>query len=349
MANSPLLPDGARVVTLAPGSDPVMLTEFAPGSQPVTIVNTGQARAWLGGGSSVGPNTGVPLDPGTALPWRSSGQVWAVIDASATAAITLYVSSAISSWTPSPVAVATATAAELLNTGVPTVLTGDVLYGPHTPVASGQTVTLDVSKYGSLNVTVAPGGAPDTQACCSYQFTDPTGAVVLDSNTLATASATQQVMYRIPVSGPQLQLQGVASSPLLTVYGSNRTVPQAAVIAPFTVHHFQASQTMTALDYYNLTDQLGLTQCVFDGLCTIRARLFGPTPKGRFLFSSIDASGHPENNFEYTSYEMTQQGAADDLTGTFQFAHPRGGGYWQFYYEGTTGNTLDAELWISNA
>lgn len=349
MPQSPLLPNDARVVTLPLHSDPAMLTEYAPGAAAVTIVNTGGDRVWIAGTSSVGPASGVPLDGGASLPWRAPGQVWAVLDAAAKNPVTLYVTSAIGSWTPSPVAVASATAAQLLATGVPTVLTGQILYGPHTPIPSGTTQTIDVSTYGSLNVTVAPGGSPDTLACCSYQFTDTTGAVVLDHNTLSTTGTTQQVNYRLPVSGPRLQIAGTNSSPLVTIYGSNRTLTEGSVVAPFAMRHFKANTTMTILNYYPMLDELNLPQSVFNGLIIGRARLTGSTPRGRFLFTSIDGSGNPQGNFEYTSYEMVQQSGATDLTGTFQFAHPRGGGYWQFYYEGTTGNTLDAELWLSNA
>lgn len=150
------VPDtGARAFTVTPGQPAKILTDNAGGEDnPATIIsdNVGGCRVYLGSDGGVTDSTGVPLDPGTSIPWSVPGQLWAYADPLGTAAASLRLTSAIDQWQPSPVAVAT----QLLQNGVSVSARTATIFAGH-PSPAGQ--TFDVSAFQSLIVNYSTGGA----------------------------------------------------------------------------------------------------------------------------------------------------------------------------------------------
>jgi hypothetical protein len=143
------LPNDGKAFTLKPGGPAVELTEYAfPG---VLVINTATAGlVWLGAGSAVGPQDGIPLEPSTAAPWTRASPLFAVLDAAATAPVTLYMTASTSRWDPSPTAIGAAVAAQLLATGVPNVLVQDII-ATNTVVPAGTGVAITgLNKYASI-------------------------------------------------------------------------------------------------------------------------------------------------------------------------------------------------------
>lgn len=147
---------GGQTFTIGPAA--VLLTETAP----IMVINTSSAaRVWLGATSSVGPGSGVPLDPGTSYTWATTGTLWAILDPAATApTASLIVTGSGTGWSPSPVAVAAATATALLTTGVPIVNTSTTLYASAANPQS--TLGFDVSAYNQVTIDILSGTPPIT-------------------------------------------------------------------------------------------------------------------------------------------------------------------------------------------
>lgn len=342
-----VLPD-VLTANVAAGAPAVMATEYMPGGDGAQIINPATSGTiYVGTSSGVGSSNGVPVPAGASVQWTQAGQLWAVAgpDFSTGQTTTLIVSQCINQWTPSPEAVATATADQLLTQGIPQVFRGAIIYIG--TAAAFPTDGIDVSQYASLNVRVTPDGAA---GAVGYLFSDPESGAVLDENYLTNYDKTLAVTFRLPVSGPQLHMNAVTGTPSLVIYGSNRTVPAGSVNQPNQAKLFNTGAvTMTNGSYYTLTDENGYSQSVYNGLVVCRARVTGAYPKGRLIFNAINSNGVGFQFVEYSTYEMTQQGSATDVAGTFQFAHPRGAGYWQFLYEGTTGAATQAVLSVGGA
>lgn len=218
--SSPLLADTGQPFTV--GKAALLLTEYAP----VTVINTSTSTVYVAGTSSVGPSNGVPVEAGTALPWKTSGQLWAVLDPAATdSSATVVLTGATDTWSPSPATIAAevassalataianaiaastlaaetaaqiqastlatdtavSTAQQLLAGGVPNVLTTTDL-GTITVPASGA-VDIDVSGYAS--VTIAPTDSPGISVGYSltYALYAVGHAAIVDSGELSNAS-----------------------------------------------------------------------------------------------------------------------------------------------------------------
>lgn len=202
------------MVTLTPGLGPIMLTEYAGGdSTPVQIINTDvtAGRVYLGSDSSVSSSNGVPLDPGTALPWTTPGQIWAIADPTAAGPIGITVTAAIGDWTPSPAAIAAQVAQELLLTGIPNVFTETDLGNPemNTPI--------DVSGYASLTMTLVQGSG-GAETIPFYFSNDPNGFGV----PIAADVLTANPLFGVPVQARYLIINGTAGIDIVDLVGTNR-------------------------------------------------------------------------------------------------------------------------------
>jgi hypothetical protein len=215
---------GGRAFTLAPGGRPVMLTQYAAGADsPLLLINLDVAagRAYIGADSTVSPNNGVPLDPGTAMPWTTAGQVWAVADPDATGPLTLVVTAAISDWTPSPAAIAAEVAAELLLNGIPNVLT-ETIIAQNDIILVSSTKTYDISGAASLGVVINRLGGAITQL--RGDQLDSGGDVVDTEMIPVQVSGGGKSWMRWAATGSQLQITNPDPTWQMAVWiiGSNR-------------------------------------------------------------------------------------------------------------------------------
>lgn len=209
---------GGRTITVKVGQAAQLLTEYAPppdADSGLTLINIGNDRVWLADDSSVSSGRGVPLDPGTSIPWQAPGQVWVAPDAAAAATTTIVLTGAIQMWTPSPAAIAAQVAAELLATGIPSVLVTDTIFNG-TLAASGD-ATFDVSKYASLLIQ-------NDSASLFYRFSnDKAGTQLLDGDYLPSTEVGAGMSARLAVLGPWLYLQNFDISACdVLIIGSNR-------------------------------------------------------------------------------------------------------------------------------
>lgn len=212
---------------------PVLLDEYTPDG--ALVIHSGTSgRVWVGSGSSVGPSNGTPLDPSSSLT-VGAGATWAVLDSSATAPVPLYLSSKATSWQASPAVIAAQTAAQLLKTGVPNVLTGARIYaGGIVPTAP-----IDVSAYASTVISINATWL-STPGLLEFDWTDE------DGNALGSKLVQIGVagLARLPLTvslnvyGPRLSvtysgtLKAGVGTPPMSIYGSNRATVDALGPAP---------------------------------------------------------------------------------------------------------------------
>lgn len=215
-------------VTIQPGMIATLSVSMSDGA---TIQNQDSNSAvWLSASPGVAPGVGVRLGPNGSVQWTTAGSpCYAVTDTGVTTPVSLVLSSDIS-MPVNPVDVASAVAARLLATGIPSVLLGEV-------VGSQLGGNMDVSHYASLTVKVqvlTPGRL-------TYQFTsDSAGWQVISSRNLVV-SVAGYVTFNVPVNGPYFNISGVDMGALnnLSIYGTNRVLKESllgvsasATIAP---------------------------------------------------------------------------------------------------------------------
>lgn len=220
----PILAGGGRTITVTHA--PVMLTEYAP----VTVINAATtARVWLAASSSVSPGSGVPLDAGTSYDWATAGQLWAVLDPAATdASVSLVITGSGGDWTPSPVTIGAAVAAELATQGVPSKLL-TTLIGSYDVPNGGATPFIDVSEYESLYITAEWTGAAANQL--GYTFN--TGTITSPSTETYSGvlfSGNAGIGQAVNVLGPLLQIiNDFAPDVTVTIWGTNRAAGRPPV------------------------------------------------------------------------------------------------------------------------
>lgn len=273
---------GGRTFNLAAGADATLLAANVDTDTPLTIINTGQNRAYLAGDSNSSPNTATPLEAGTQQPWSSAGQVWAFTTDGPT---TVVITSATSDWQPSPYALtaaaAAATAALLFEQGVPSVLTVDIVADVSIP--AGATRRFDVRRYGSL--VIISGGSD-----MSYFFDDGNGNRT-DGDTLDLGNSATDVI-RLAVAGLGINIvNDFALANDLIIVGSNRAA----------LDRYDVRNTAANGDSYNrgagnlvagnvvvLPSNYG---AALQGGCYLNARITGITCKGVFEMVYTDGSG----------------------------------------------------------
>lgn len=276
--------DTGRPATLTLGGGPVLLTPGAGGDPPLVIVNTSKDRAWIAGDSTVSSNNGVPLDPGTSLPWTGTGEVWGVADDAATAPIVVYITSAVSGWTPSPAAIASQVAAELLATGIPNVLTETVV-ADQVSIPAGNSQDFDVSGYASVVVNVS-----DT---ASYEFivnAPLAGEVLLDQDAFSLG-ITGGTPIRLAVVGPILRVFNHAAFGLdCTIVGSNRPAFER-YDARSNIQQVQTYATNVGNVLAGGKAGMALTTSQspnLQGLCYADIRIWSSTIAGQLLWPSLN-------------------------------------------------------------
>lgn len=215
--SSPLAAGGQTFV-LTPTGPAQMLTEYAggPGS-PLLLINTSTDLAWVAAHSGVGPQNGVPLEPGASLPWISEGQVWVIADPAAANPITVVATSAVAGWTPSPAAIAAATAIALAESGIPITASETVVaYNANVSVPN----SWNIANYNSIIVLVRNNPAVILQLdskgdVLDYQLVWPT-----------TGPFGQGSPVRISAIGTSVTISPLNGSPSpvnLFLVGSTRT------------------------------------------------------------------------------------------------------------------------------
>lgn len=217
---------GGRPTTLTPGAGPVLLTEYAPrggDAGGLLVINTSLTdRAWLASDSNAGPSTGVPLDPGTAIPWTTGGQLWAVADPAAGAPILLIATAAIDEWTPSPAAIAALVAGELLAGGVPLVLVEDVITAGDVLPAFPGTKTYNVSRYAALELFLVGTGNTPVIVDALWR-PHGTNALVAEETLWSGTQHTGLMFARLAVIAGDLQLiNRSAFTTTVVMSGTNR-------------------------------------------------------------------------------------------------------------------------------
>lgn len=222
-------------VPVLPGARPVPVQVGATPPAGMTLINPGDhgGTVWI----TAGPNgAAVPLTPGGSLRWTDPATYpYAALAAGAATAETVLVTGQLDTF-DDPAAVAAATAAQLLATGVPSV--GLDTAFPSLFVDSGRTVTQDIPGVASLTVSTLwarPTGA--TGAALLLSFTSP---AVPDAQPIVVACCTDiaqdpvQTSWRMPAYGTRVTLTNlsVAQNPGVTVTlaGSNRQVPRFEIL-----------------------------------------------------------------------------------------------------------------------
>lgn len=204
-------------VTITPGLVATLSVSMADGA---TVQNLDtDAAVWLSASPGVAPGTGTRLGPKGSVQWSTAGApCYAVTDTGVTTPVSLTISTDIS-MPVNPVDVASAVAARLLATGVPSVLVGGDV--PYYNISSN----IDVSHYASLTVTVRVINAGKL----TYTFTsDEAGWQVTSQRTIVVAVPNTYVRFNVPVNGPYFNVFGndTASLANLAIYGTNRVLKE---------------------------------------------------------------------------------------------------------------------------
>jgi hypothetical protein len=210
--------DQNAVITPGP---PILITSGLAGGATVYNHDT-QDAIWVGVTPDVSPGNGSKVGALGSVVWSQNGPIYAVVDTGVTTPVSVTLSTSTTN-PVDPVAVGSAVAAQLLATGVPSVLTG-------APVPYNNTGSIiNVSNYAAITVGVlvmAPGKL-------TYQFTsDAAGFQITASRTLVVAVAGY-IYFNAPVNGPYFQISATGGLNNLSIYGTNRTlVERVLVLSP---------------------------------------------------------------------------------------------------------------------
>jgi hypothetical protein len=220
-------------ITLTPGQVSTVSTGIAPG----TTIYNGHASAavWLSESGAPGPGSGMRIGPKGSLSWTAGGAVYGAVDTGVTTPVTLTLSPNVGSLV-NPVDVGVAVAAQLLATGVPSVLVGDIVASgtamPRLSFGNFGLLGLDVSRYASLTITVDTAN----RAQISATFTTAGGGN-LGSFDFPVTRSDGSVTFVMPVTGPTLDLAVTQPTDVnvhsYTVYGSNRPTQGARILTGY--------------------------------------------------------------------------------------------------------------------
>lgn len=276
---------GAKPYTLPIDGSGVLLTEYATPGQALLVINTSNTDvAYVANHSGVGATSGVPLEPGTALPWTEGGQVWASAPG-ASAPIVVYITTAAAGWSPSPASVAAAVAAQ----GVPlSYLDHD--FGQFT-LLHGTNIDIDVHLYASVFVVCT---SSPTSVIITFKNQGKTAQQYQDSwsNPAGADPAEGSSLYTVAGYWLNIQNGDLAGSRTFRVIGSNRPIPER-VFGAFNdgspMLFAAASQAMLAgTDYAVPTNDFGGIE--LQGLVSAEFSVTGSTvPKGYFFLTYEDS------------------------------------------------------------
>jgi hypothetical protein len=229
---------GALTYTLTPGKPARLLTQYAGGSANAPLIineDAAGARLYLASDSSVSPANGVPVEPGTAIPWTEPGQIWAIADPAVAVNATVVITNAVGDWTPSPAAIAAQvlasglaasiavqTAQQIFALGVPNVLLEKAI--ARDVIAAASSKSYDISGYASLVIFMARNGGLTTDPVnvgLTQTATTSAGSVTTEQQTIN--SQTQATIEWV-ISGDTLSVLNNDGAHALnvTIVGSNR-------------------------------------------------------------------------------------------------------------------------------
>lgn len=114
---------------------------------PFRIINFGPSNIYVSDNSGIRPGAGTPIYSGTSLQWLKPTQLFAIADTNADVLVT----TEIDDWTGDPVALATATAAAILNSGIVLIDQPQLLSNVQIRSSNNfSTGLIDVSHYQSI-------------------------------------------------------------------------------------------------------------------------------------------------------------------------------------------------------
>lgn len=213
----------SRPFTVAHGAGAQKITSYAPGPSggPLTVINRGTERVWLSNDSMATSGRGVPLEGGTSVPWIAAGDLWAVPDDANVTDVPLVLTSAVTRWEPSPSAVAAATAAQLLATGVPIVQSSRSLATVTGRNDAGWTSgVLDVGGFQTLSVYFNPtGDASLDNFFVTISWLDGPAGSVFDQHRMTIGAHTDGQLPIVAKVAARSRYAQVAVLPLVNTPG----------------------------------------------------------------------------------------------------------------------------------
>lgn len=209
----------SRTVTVKHGQTAELVTSYAPGpdsTDALTIINLGTERVWLSNDSMAAAGEGVPLEGGTPMAWTAAGALYATPDDANVTDVKLVLTSATTDYQPSPYALALATAAQLLATGVPTVLLETDL-ALNKALAHNVTDSWDVSDAASAVLQANVTGDFTEMLVSQYMGN---GALVDEEYLTAEQGGT--ALARLAIAGATLKIKNVGAAGTYSLTTSNR-------------------------------------------------------------------------------------------------------------------------------
>lgn len=239
----------------------------APLSTDTVIVNNDPSgfSVWLGSDITVSPGNGIELTPGATATWTGK-QLWGCVDVGVITPINITVSSDVSQ-IDNPVAVATAVAIALLESGIPSVFVSVPIFAS-VPIAAGSSTAItDCSQYSELDVVVVHDPFLVTEPISgTITFFDAQQLTVRSIPFMADVSTTAgrviaQCSFSTPAYGPffRVNINGTAGTndTKVSVTGTNRN--RASVAGSATNSFYQnLADTVVSGTFY---DKLGAFCC----------------------------------------------------------------------------------------
>lgn len=193
-----------------------------------TIYNSDATNAiWVSSSPNVAAGVGMRIGPKGSLVWNDRSPCYGVVDTGT--AVVVNIGSGVSQLT-NPIDVATATAAQLLATGIPSVFVGDLLFNQVMTSNVGNFVLPDfVDKYASLTIQLISRNR--RQRWKVEYYDEPSGVTTYSKDFVQAFTdngAEAYIQLDSVVRGDRLRIRWSdtteTSGIIILVYGSNRQV-----------------------------------------------------------------------------------------------------------------------------
>lgn len=309
------------------GNSATMISSGLPAGS--TIFNTDTADAvWVSSSPSLTVGAGIQLTALGSATW-SGGPVYAICNTGVTSPVLVNLSTDANNY-QNPVAIGTAVSQQLLNNGVPNVLTGSLI--------SGVTVNapFPVGGYGSvsfsINITAPSGGY-----VAITSWADSLATLAIKTDYVQAVYNWSHYFITVPVYGPYMSIQvGNASIAINAVYASNRVIPNV-VSTTSTDFHWDVVNNTSYPVGFTYPGGVFATQ---GGPSTWYLRC-ASTFKGAFGYQYWDLQGaNPPGQMTTMQFAATPQMQTDDggnLSIVVQQNLPRGI-LQPFFYNQTSGS-----------
>jgi hypothetical protein len=210
-----------QTIIIAPGNRTTLSLHMPNGT---TIYNQDSNNAiWVGSNASLVAGQGMRIGPKGSLQWTTdNAQCFAVVDTGVASNVTVLISDNVQNLV-NPVDVAAATAAQLLATGIPNVLTGTLLFDGQIGAGFSSKILSGINGYASLTIKVTSTATAQMwnvqQNMQGYQ-----AHVFQLPQAVPSNNAT---ILELPVRGDLLSIGWTDNSqPVwITVIGTNRALP----------------------------------------------------------------------------------------------------------------------------